>query len=289
MDSTRVSADILVTGATGNVGTAVVAALVAHGLPTRAASSRASNSVPGAVSTVPLDLTDPSTFGAAVAGARGLFLLRPPAISNVKDTLNVLVDVARDRGVEHVVFLSVIGADRTRYIPHYAVERHLERSGVPYTFLRAGFFAQNLSDAYRADIREDHRLYVPAGTGKAAFVDVRDLGEVAASIFESPAAHVNQAYTLTGPDALTFDDVAGVLTRELGCSIRYERASIVGYLRHLRRRELPWTQALVQCALHVGLRFGQAEHVDPTLARLLGRPPTTLAQMVADHRQLWLT
>ncbi len=283
------SADILVTGATGNVGSAVIAALVARGVPTRAAVSNASKRVPAAVSTVTLDLTDASTFPAAVEGARGLFLLRPPAISNVKDTLNVLVDVARDRGVEHVVFLSVIGADRTRYIPHYAVERHLERSGVPYTFLRAGFFAQNLSDAYRADIREDHRLYVPAGSGKVAFVDVRDLGEVAASIFERPAAHTHQAYTLTGPEALTFDDVAGQLTRELGRTIRYERASIVGYLRHLRQRGLPWAQALVQCALHVGLRFGQAKQVDPTLANLLGRPPRTLAQMIADHRQVWLT
>jgi uncharacterized protein YbjT (DUF2867 family) len=282
------SRPILVTGSTGNVGREVVRALVARGVPVRAAAFRAATDRGAGVPTVALDYADRASYGPAVDGARGLFLLRPPPISNVKDTLNVLIDVARERGVEHVVFLSVAGADRLRYIPHYAVERHLERAGVRYTLLRAGFFAQNLGDAYREDIRVDDRLYVPAGRGKAAFVDVRDLAEVAALAFEQPDEHGGRAYHLTGGEAVAFDDVAALLSRALGRRVRYDRASLAGYLRHLRRRKLPWAQALVQLALHAGLRFGQAERVDPTLGRLLGRAPTTMARYIDDHRALWL-
>lgn len=279
---------VLVTGATGNVGRRVVAALVARGISVRAAmkqpaAGRATGAVP-----VAFDFGDPQTFAPAVRDARAVFLLRPPAISHVESTLNRFADVARDEGVEHIVFLSVTGADRTRYIPHYKVERHLEQLGIAYTFLRAGFFAQNLGDAYRDDIRDADRLYVPAGSGKAAFVDVRDVAELAAIAFAAPEQHARKAYALTGPEALSFDVVAELLTATLGRSIRYDRASSVGYFAHVRRKSGSSMQALVQTMLHVGLRFGQAERVDPTLAVLLGRAPSPLAAYIADHASVWL-
>jgi len=82
--------------------------------------------------------------------------------------------------------------------------------------------------------------------------------------------------------------VSPALTHALGRPIRYEPASIPGYLRHLRRRGLRWGHAAIQTVLHVGLRFGHAQGVDPTLERLLGRPGRTIAQFVADHRGLWI-
>ncbi len=273
---------ILVTGATGNVGRAVVAALRARGVPVRPAVRDLSGITDG----VALDLLRPETFAPALGGVGGLFLVRPPAVSNVGPTLGALVDVALAAGVRRVVFLSVIGADTRGYIPHARVERHLGESGAAWTFLRAGFFAQNLGDAYRADIREHDELFVPAGAGKAAFVDVRDLAEVAAMTFTQPG-HVGRAYTLTGPEALDFTQVAALLRETLGRDIRYARPGVLRYVLRARRRGLPLAQALIQAALHVGLRFGQAEHVDPTLARLLGRPPRTLARYITEHAALW--
>jgi len=273
---------ILVTGATGNVGRAVVDALRARGLPVRP-GLRDPGSDPDAVA---LDFFRPETFTPAVADAGGLFLLRPPPISNVQTTLNALVDVALAAGVRRIVFLSVIGADTRGYIPHAKVEKHLIASTAEWTFLRAGFFAQNLGDAYRPDIRDHSELFVPAGAGKAAFVDVRDIGEVAALAFAEPG-HIKEAYTLTGPEALDFDEVAALLTTALGRQIRYARPGVLRYLLRMRRRGLPFAQALVQAVLHFGLRYGQAEPIDPTLARLLGRPSRTLAQYIADHVDLW--
>ena len=234
-----------------------------------------------------LDFHSQATFRPALHGAGGLFLMRPPPISRVGPTVNALVDVAEHLGVDHVVFSSVTGADTNRVVPHHRVETHLQASSLSWTILRPGFFAQNLADAYRTDIVRDDRIYLPAGRGRAAFIDVRDLGDVAATVFADPGAHRSTGYALTGPQALTFDDVAAILTSEVGRTIRYEPAHVVGYVRHLKGHGLPAGQVLVQTVLHTGLRHGQAQTVDPTLARLLDRPPRSMRQFVHDHRTVW--
>jgi uncharacterized protein YbjT (DUF2867 family) len=272
---------ILVTGATGNVGAPLVDRLRASGARVRAAGSRPS---PDGVR---LDFRAPETFGPALAGVRRLFLLRPPAIADVKRTLLPFLDAAASAGVEHVVFLSVAGAGRNKLVPHHAVEAALARSRFTWTVLRPGFFAQNLATAYRADVRDDDRLYVPAGRGRVAFVDTRDVAEVAALALLDPDAHARQAYTLTGPEAISFAEVATILSEALGRPIRYRPASVLGYARHLGRQGLPAGQIAVQTILHVGLRFGQAERVDPTLERLLGRRAGTVRDFVRDHSALW--
>lgn len=236
---------------------------------------------------VALDFLDPSTFAGALAcRPRALFLVRPPPIGNVRNTLNVLIDRAAEAGVEHVVFLSVIGADTQTWVPHHDVEQHLLRSKLAWTFLRAGFFAQNLADAYREDIRSRDLLDLPAGRGRVAFVDVRDLAEVAALAFSDPSLR-NQAWDLTGPEALSFDSVTQILSGILCRRIRYRRASIPGYFLRCLARGLALRQAAIQTVLHVGIRFGNAERVDPSLERLLGYRPRTLGDYVADHAKLW--
>jgi uncharacterized protein YbjT (DUF2867 family) len=280
---------VLVSGASGNVGREVVRACLARGLRVRAADRDQDRARQVRdVERTTLDYRNPATFSAAAEGADALFLLRPPAIANVRDTLLPFVDEARRRGVRQVVFLSVAGAAKNKLVPHHAVEQHLLLRSAGWTILRPGFFAQNFGDAYRRDIVEDSRVYVPARGGRVAFVDVRDLAEVAASAFASPAEHDGRAYTLTGPEAIDFETAASLLTDALGREIRYEPAGILGYLLHLRRRKMPWAQIGVQTVLHAGLRFGQAEHVDPTLERLLGRRPRTLREYIGDHRSLWL-
>lgn len=264
---------VLVTGATGNVGREVVRALKARGIAARSGVRRPLDDSPEAVR---FDFFERSTWDPAVRGVTGLFLIRPPAIARVTDTLNPFVDAARGAGVQHVVFLSVLGADTNRIVPHHRVEKHLAAGGADHTILRPGFFAQNFEDAYRADIVEADRVYVPAGGGAVSFVDLFDVGELAAEIFSKPAVHRACGYVLTGPEAVTFQDACARLSGVVGRTIRYEPASVSGYARHLRRRGLSWGQLAVQTILHVRLRSGRAASVDPTLERLLGRPPRKL-------------
>jgi len=281
---------VFVTGASGNVGREVVTAL-----QRRNASMRLGDRSPSRIdaasgqSLVRFDFLDQATYAPAVAGCEAVFLLRPPAISNTRATLNRFIDVARSAGVAQIVFVSVAGAANNPIVPHHAVEVYL-RAGPPgWTILRPGFFAQNLESAYRNDIRDDDRIYVPAGRGRVAFIDVRDLATVAVEALLDPATHAGQAYTLTGPAALSFTEVARLLSSTLERTIRYEPASTIGYAVHLLRAGLPFSQALVQTLLHVGLRSGQAASVDATLPRLLGHAPLTMADYIGDHRDRWMT
>lgn len=270
------------------MGAATVRALTERGIAVRCGATDPSRSValPDA-QIVQLDLFRPATFGPAVAGAAGLFLLRPPPVSKVGPTLNALTEAAVAAGVEHVVFSSVAGADTNRVVPHHRVETHLRKHAPSWTILRPGFFAQNLTDAYRRDIVADDRIYLPAGGGRVAFIDTRDIGDVAAAVFADPGPHRGKGYTLTGPRAVTFDEVADLLTVALGRTVTYEPVSVLGYARHLRRQGLPLAQVAVQTVLHTGLRRGDAEAVDPTLPNLLGRPARTIEDYVREHADTW--
>jgi uncharacterized protein YbjT (DUF2867 family) len=282
---------ILVTGATGNVGQHLVRCLLARDLHVVAADRderRAAKLFGGNIATTALDFLDPSTWPSAVSGVAHMFLMRPPAISDMRKSLNPFVDFARAHGVDHVVFLSVAGAEKNAIVPHRKVEDHLRTRGDHYTLLRPGFFAQNLDSAYRLDIVNDDRIYVPAGNKKPVnWIDVRDIAEVAALILQSPELHRGTAFTLTGPGAVPWAEVTAALSSTLGRPIRYEPASVLGYTRHLRRRGLPLGAIAVQTVLHFLLRFGQGATFDPALERLLGRPGRSIRDYIEDHAEVW--
>nr|WP_093424563.1 NmrA family NAD(P)-binding protein [Tranquillimonas alkanivorans] len=272
----------LITGASGKSGREVRRALYSAGAPSRAGVRE-----PRRPGEVRLDFRNPRTWEPALDGAQGVFLLRPPAIADIDETLGPFIDMARRLGIGHIVFLSVAGAERNPLLPHAAVERRLRARPGDWTILRPGFFAQNLEDAYLRDIREENRLYVPAGHGRVAFLDLRDLGAAAALCLSHPEAHLGRSYTLTGPDAVTFDAVAAALSRATGRKIVYERASVPGYVRHLRARGAPAGLVTVQTLLHVGLSFGQAAEVAPDLERMLGHPSRSIFDYIRDNVQLW--
>ncbi|MGG6265300.1 NAD(P)H-binding protein [Leptolyngbya sp. AN03gr2] len=274
---------ILVTGGSGNIGKAVVEYLRDRQVPFRIGSRS-----PNSDEAIAFNFLDPNTFASAVQDCRAMFLLRPPAISDTKNTLNRLIDVARSQGVQHIVFISVAGAGDNPAVPHYATEQHLKQGEKDWTILRPGFFAQNLGDAYREDILNDDRIFLPAGAGRVAFIDTRDIAEVAAKILINSANHQGKTYTLTGAQASTFYEVAAMLSEELDRTITYHPASIPGYCLHLFRRKTPLEQILIFTILHVGLRFGQAETVDETLPQLLEHSSRSTREYIRDHRQLWL-
>lgn len=274
---------ILVTGATGQVGSAVARNLAAAGVATVAASRTSG------ADAVRLDFTDKSTWADAFAGVRAAFLVRPPALGNVRRDLLPALVAARTAGVQHVVFLSVQDVEKNPMLPHAAVERWLRASGMGWTFIRAGFFCQNLSTVHRSDIRERDEIVVPAGCGRTSFVDVHDVAAVAAAALLGPAEHAGRAWTVTGPGSLTYHEVAGILSKELGRTVRYGEPSAARYVRHARRHlAMPWPMVAVTSAIYARTRRGCADGVTNDVHRVLGRDPIEFSEFARRERAAWL-
>ena len=279
---------ILVTGATGNVGGAVVNCLAELDVEVRTAVYNPAHApqFPTGVETVAFDFAQPDSYAAALDGVDRLFLMRPPAITDIEHTIKPFVEAAAQAGVRHITFLSLLGAEGNRFVPHRAVEDLLIAGDVPYTLLRAGFFMQNLDTTHRAEIRDRDELFIPAGNGRTAFIDVRDIAAVAAKTLTEPG-HANQAYPLTGEQALTYGEVADVLSEALGRPIRYARPNAVQFAWRWWRQGEPLGYVGVMTMIYLTTWLGVAKQVTPEVWRLLGRPPRTLREYVADYTAVW--
>lgn len=276
---------ILVTGATGNVGAAVVRRLLDRGLPVRAASVHAT-AVPGA-EPVRLDFEDPSTWG-AYDGVKVMFLMRPPQLSRPQTQMAPSLEAAKSAGVEHVVFLSLQGADRNTVVPHAKLEAWLRGSGLTWTFVRPSFFMQNLTTTHLTDVRDRDELLLPAGTGATAFIDVEDVADVAAVALADPAAHRDTAWTPTGPAALTYAEVAQILGSVLGRPIRYQSASLPRYARHARSElGMPWGMVAVTSAIYLVARFGRASGLTDDVQTAAGHPPRSFEEFARREAAVW--
>ncbi len=280
---------ILVTGATGNVGAEVVRLLQQTEYPFQVAVRNvdaARAKLGTATDYVRFDFTDPTTFADALRDVGQLFLVRPPAISQVKRFIYPLIDTARAAGVEHIVFLSIQAAERNPFVPHRQIETYIQASGISYTFLRASFFMQNLNTVHRQDIQQEGEIFLPAGRGKTSFIDVRDIAAVA-TIALLEREHRNQAYELTGSQSLDYYQVADIFTAVLGTKIVYSNPSILAFARRMAARGLPLGFILVMIGIYTVARLGLAGRVTQDTARVLGRAPCTMRQYVEDYQNCW--
>lgn len=172
--------------------------------------------------------------------------------------------------------------------PHYKMEKLIREAGLPWTMLRPSFFMQNLSTTHRAEIRDRNEIFVPAGHGRTSFVDVKDLGEVAALVLTQDG-HLNQAYELTGSEALTYEEVAAQLSEVLGRKITYQNPWIVQFLwRKVVTEQQPLAFALVMTALYTVAKLGKADGLTGEVERLLQRPPTTFRAFAERERSAWI-
>ena len=281
---------ILVIGALGNVGAEVVRKLQTEGRNVRPAdidAAKLSSKFGSTVEAVHFDFSKPETYPSAFEGVESMFLMRPPQISDVKKVMFPALDAAKKAGVQNVVFLSLIGIEKARYVPHYKVETYLQEHGFQTTFLRCSFFMQNLNTTHRAEIRERNEIFVPVGNAKTSFIDVRDIGSIAGRMLMDEG-HAGRNYDLTGGEALDYWQVAGTLSETLGREITYRNPGVPSFLIETLRRGASFPYALVVTGLYMSTRFGMAETVTNEVERLLGRKPISFKQYTEDYREAWL-
>lgn len=279
---------ILITGATGNVGSEIVKRLFAQGLPVRAAvvSEDSARKLQSPVPWQLFDFRNVATYPAAFANIEKLFLVRPPHLDNVRRDIKPAVDYAIQAGVKHIVFLSLLGADRNKFTPHAKIEDLLIAAPVTYTLLRCGFFMQNLSTMHRQDIRENNDIFIPAGKGKTAFIDVRDIAAVAVKAL-TETNHKQQAYPLTGQEALDYGQVAMIMSSVLGRKITYSSPSLLRFAWRFWRRGYSLRYIGVVSSIYTTTYLGWAAKSTPHAADLLGRAPISMQQFVTDYASVW--
>jgi uncharacterized protein YbjT (DUF2867 family) len=181
-----------------------------------------------------------------------------------------------------VVFLSVQGAGNNRLVPHHGIERYLKKSGIPLTILRPSFFMQNLSTTHLADIRERDEVFVPAGKGRTNFIDAGDIAEAAAVVLTEPG-HEGKAYELTGSEALTYTEVAEILSAACGREITYPRPSDSDFKERMKAAGHNDEFVSVMGSIYAIAKFGMAAGTTDELHQLIGRAPTTMEQWAARN------
>ena len=191
------------------------------------------------------------------------------------------VDAAAAAGVEHVVYTSFAGAapDCTFTLgrDHYATEEHIRASGMTFTFLRDNLYADFLVGM----VGEDCVLRGPAGDGRVAAVAMDDVADAAAAVLLDPRPHAGSAYTLTGPEALTLDEIADRLSAALNRRVTYERETVEEAYASRASYGAPQWQLDAWVSTYTSVAKGEVAEVTDDIQRLTGHPATSLADLIA--------
>ena len=287
---------ILVTGATGTIGSQVLSYLAGQEAQVHALTrSPDTAKLPAGVIPVAGDLADVDALRVAMKGVDTLFLLAP----NVADELTqamLALNVAKESGIKGVVYLSVLKGDSYTDVPHFAgkhtVERMIEGRSIPATILRPAYFIQN-------DVRLKTPLLnfgvygMPIGSKGVSMVDIRDIGEAAAIELlrrhRAPVAQPIETYSLVGPDGLTGEQIATIWGEALGRIVRYGGDDLVAMEQRMKSMMPSWHAMDLRLMLSRYQTDG-AVASDADLARLttlLGHAPRSYRAFAKDAASQW--
>ena len=278
---------ILVTGATGTVGQQVVEQLVKRGAEVRAlVRDPAKAKFPHGVTVARGDLLDVDSLRAAFSGVSTLFLLNAVVPDEFTQAL-IALNVAREVGIERIVYLSVIHGERYLNVPHFAgkaaVERMIEQMGVSATILRPAYFIGN--DASIKDVVLSYGVYpMPIGSKGLAMVDARDVGEVAAIELLRQQPLALERIHLVGPDTLTCAAVAGLWSEELKRPVAYGGDDTRAFEQNLRNSMPSWMAFDMRLMSERFLSEGMIPEPGDVerLTKLLGRPLRSYRDFVSE-------
>jgi uncharacterized protein YbjT (DUF2867 family) len=284
---------ILITGATGNNGQELVRQLTALGQRVRALvrnPADAGKLKDPNLEVVAGDFDQPESLEVALQGVEKAFLLTPVAERFVQWQTD-FIEAAQRANVKHLVKFSGMGASshaETELLRlHHKTDVVLRNSGVPFTILQPNSFYQNIFSSVPT-IKAQGKFYLPLKNAPQSTVDIRDINAVAAKVFTS-SGHEGQTYVITGPEALTFQQVAEKLSSVLGRKIDYVDVPLSVAAEGMQQSGMPEWNVRVVSELLGYFASGAAATVTETVPRLLGGSAISFEQFVKDHRGAFLT
>ena len=284
--------NVLITGATGNVGSEVLKYLtllksnlqINAGVRSADEDNQKLNNLE--IQIIRFDFQDSTSFKPALTDCDILFLLRLPQISDVKQFFKPLIEVAVFCSVKHIIFLSVQGVEKSRLIPHYKIEKLIVESKIPYAFLRPAYFMQNFTTTLRNDIVNNKKIFLPAGNAKFTLIDVADIGKVAAKIITETQNHTNKIYELTCEEKFTFEEMAEKLSEELNTSIKYESPTLLKFFLVKRKEKMPTMLIIVMMMLHYLPRFQKEPEISDWVKQITHCEAKTFEKFIIENKNI---
>ncbi|MGY5051982.1 NmrA family NAD(P)-binding protein [Streptomyces sp. 900105755] len=269
----------LILGGTGRSGPLLADALAQRGVIPRTAARSGAD--------VRFDWDDPATHPAALDGVDRLYLVTPTARISYADQVAAFLDLAEVAGVRHVTYLSVYNADQApTEVDIAAVEADLaSRQGITHAVLRTSWVMQNFADDHLPVI--DGVLTVPSGGGREAFVDAADIAAVAAQTLLDPETHAGAVYSLTGPQALTFQEAADIIASVSGRSVAYHDIDQEMWINGALAAGVPADYAVMLRWLTGNVITGNGATPTGDVEKVAGRPATTFRAFAERTVHAW--
>ena len=276
---------ILVTGASGTVGRTVLAEVARSKQKYRAMyrSQKEAAKAPAGTETVIADFSDKTSLSAALCGVESVYLVCAPVPDLVQLEGNA-IEASQTAGVKRIVLNSALGAgDYRKSFPswHRKVEDKLKATKMVHCILRPNSFMQNVLTYYAPSIRAQGAFYGAMGNARTSYLDVRDIAAVTAKVLQG-GEHDGNTYELNGPQALTYPEVAKKISRHAGIAAQYVDIPVDAQRKAMLDQGMPEWQVAALLELQEYYTSGKGGTVDGVLEGLLGRPPITMDQFLAE-------
>lgn len=284
--------NILITGATGNIGFEVIRFLtrikssnrIVAGVRNIEEARNIFKDYPDLAYTH-LDFEDFNTFDSALNGIDKIFLLRPAHISDIDKYFKPLISKIKEKNITQIVFLSVQGAEKSKVIPHNKIERLINEHGLDFIFLRPSYFMQNLTTTLIEDIQTKREIILPSGKAKFNWIDIENIGEASAILLDKFGDYKNQAIEITGLENENFDKVTELINNLIDNPIKYRNVNPFRFFRIKKQEGMVKGLIIVMILLHFLPRFQQEPKISDFYERLTGKNPTDLKTFIEREKE----
>jgi uncharacterized protein YbjT (DUF2867 family) len=270
---------VLVLGGTGKTGSRVADTLSERGVSVRTAARGGAD--------IRFDWNNPATFEGALQGVTGVYLVSPVMRVDFAGVVSDFLDQAEQAGVRNVTYLSAYGMEHApAEVALRAVELDLEsRGSFTHSIVRPAWFMQNFSETFLKPVEDE--IVVPGGTGAEAFVSAEDIASVAAATLAEPERHAGRAYAPTGPESLTLDEAARIISAAAGRTIVYRDTDRTEWVGAMVRSGVPAEYGEVLHALTETIASGRGAQPNDDVLAATGAAPVSFADFAAKTAPAW--